>query len=55
MSIVGVNRKNRIYDSNKRQIIKLSLVFEIGEKTYVKYDYENACHRSNDIDAYKDE
>ena len=42
MSIVGVNRKNKIYDSNKRMIIKLSLVFEIDEKTYVKYDYENA-------------
>lgn len=33
----------------------LSLVLEFGEKRYVKYDYENACHMSNDIDAYKDE
>ena len=42
LSIVGVIRKNRIYDSNKRQIIKLSLVFLIDRQTYAKYDCGNA-------------
>ena len=56
MSIVGVNPKkknwffvnswgnpkNEIKIFNKRQKIKLSLVFLIDRQTYVKYDCENA-------------
>ena len=36
------NPKNEIKIFNKRQKIKLSLVFLIDRQTYVKYDCENA-------------
>ena len=54
MSIVGVNPKKKNW--NEQAIVNQAIAcFAFGEKTYVKYDYENACHRSNDIGAYKDE
>ena len=36
------NPKNEIKIFNKRQKIKLSLIFLIDRQTYVKYDCENA-------------
>lgn len=36
------NPKNEIKIFNKRQKIKLSLVFAIDRQTYAKYDCENA-------------